>query len=1090
MVSTPIRAQMTPDNTLGAESSVVKSNIIINGVNGDRIEGGARRGGNLFHSFSQFNINDDQRVYFANPSGVENILTRVTGGQVSNIFGTLGTEGSANLFLLNPNGIVFGSNARLDIGGSFVATTANAVRFGGIGNFSATKPEVPPVLTINPDALLFNQISAGAIVNNSVAPSELDPSSSFIARGLRVPDGKSLLLVGGEIQMDGGSLYAFGGRVELGGLAGVGTVELKVDGQNLSLNFPNGVERSDVFLSNGSVVDAIAGDGGSIAINARNLEMRSRSGLYAGIARGIGSDSSQSGNIDIHATVAINLNNISSIINAVQPEAKGHGGNVNIRTSNLLVQGGSQIGAGTFGIGKGGSLIVNAQDIQIIGTGGTTGRGSGLFSFSEQNSTGNAGSLTIKTDSLLVKDVAVVSAATFGAGKGGSLTIDAQNIQLIGISSGLFASSELNSTGDAGSLTIKTDSLLVKDGAQISTGTLGAGKGGFLIIDAQDVQLSGRSGNPQFLSSLTTASSSTGDAGSLTIKTDSLLVKDGAVIFTGTFGAGKGGSLTIDAKDVQLIGTSSNRRFASGLLTSSVSTGDAGSLTIKTDSLLINNGAEVSASTFGAGKGGSLTIDAQNIQLIDGDISATSQRNSTGDAGSLTIKTDSLLAKDGAQVSTGTFGAGKGGSLTIDAKNVQLIGTSTDGKFGSGLYASTIPNSTGDAGDLILKTESLLLLDGAQVLTATFGAGKGGSLTIDASNIVEVVGTSFNDILSSAIATSTNSSGDAGNVNLNARRLIVRDGGSLAAETSQTSTGSSGNLVINVKDAVEVTGISNTNERLSSLSVRSRGQGQAGNLTVNSPRISVKDRGEINAESFTADGGNITLNTDLLLLRRGGTVSATAGINQGKGNGGNITINANNGFIVAVAEENSDISANAFEGRGGNINIITNGIYGLQYRPSLTQLSDINVSSQFGINGTVQINTPDIDPSGNLVELPVNLVDATQRVSTGCNRGGRQRKNSFTATGRGGLPPSPIEPLTEDSVLAQWVIPLSYVGTTEAVNRTSLEASGTATTHLSTQIVEASNWVIDRNGDIVLVAGAPGTVLYNSTSLNASCSVF
>ncbi|MBR8833348.1 MAG: hypothetical protein DSM106950_04715 [Stigonema ocellatum SAG 48.90 = DSM 106950] len=68
-------AQITPDNTLGVEASRLTPNVLINGANADRIDGGAQRGINLFHSFSQFNINDGQRVYFGNPSGVENILT-------------------------------------------------------------------------------------------------------------------------------------------------------------------------------------------------------------------------------------------------------------------------------------------------------------------------------------------------------------------------------------------------------------------------------------------------------------------------------------------------------------------------------------------------------------------------------------------------------------------------------------------------------------------------------------------------------------------------------------------------------------------------------------------------------------------------------------------------------------------------------------------------------------------------------------------------------------------------------------------------------------------------------------------------------
>ncbi|MEM6402823.1 MAG: filamentous hemagglutinin N-terminal domain-containing protein, partial [Cyanobacteria bacterium P01_D01_bin.116] len=118
-------AQIIPDNTLGAESSRVLPNGAI-----DKIDGGALRDKNLFHSFTEFNINNGQRVYFNNPSGIENILTRVTGGNASNILGTLGVDGAANLFLINPNGIVFGENARLDLGGSFVGTTANGLQFG------------------------------------------------------------------------------------------------------------------------------------------------------------------------------------------------------------------------------------------------------------------------------------------------------------------------------------------------------------------------------------------------------------------------------------------------------------------------------------------------------------------------------------------------------------------------------------------------------------------------------------------------------------------------------------------------------------------------------------------------------------------------------------------------------------------------------------------------------------------------------------------------------------------------------------------------------------------------------------------------
>jgi filamentous hemagglutinin family protein len=128
---------------------VVVPNVNINGINSDRIDGGAIRGSNLFHSFQEFNIDNGSGAYFSNPESISNILSRVTGNNLSNILGTLGVLGNANLFLINPNGIVFGPNARLDVGGSFFASTADSILFENGVEFAASNPEAPPLLTIN-----------------------------------------------------------------------------------------------------------------------------------------------------------------------------------------------------------------------------------------------------------------------------------------------------------------------------------------------------------------------------------------------------------------------------------------------------------------------------------------------------------------------------------------------------------------------------------------------------------------------------------------------------------------------------------------------------------------------------------------------------------------------------------------------------------------------------------------------------------------------------------------------------------------------------------------------------------------------------
>ncbi|MHC5746732.1 MAG: two-partner secretion domain-containing protein [Nostoc sp.] len=463
-------AQITPDNTLPDNSSVTREGNIFN------ITEGTQAGNNLFHSFGEFSVPPGSTASFNNAVDIKNIISRVTGGLASNIDGLIRTSGTANLFLINPNGIIFGRGARLDIGGSFVVTTANAIGFGNRGFFSATNPESSSsLLTVDPSALLFNQIKTASafIQHNSV--------------GLRVPNGNSLLLVGSDINMDGGGLFALGGRVELGGLSSAGTVGLNGDGSNLSLSFPDGVEKSDIALSNNALVYVVAGNDGSIAVNARNLEMTGESELFAGIENRLNFNNAKAGNIDVNATGAINLDNRSSIRNLVLPEANGQGGDVNISTHTLQVEGGAELGAATFGRGKGGNLTINAKDIQLIS--------SSLFASAQSNSTGDAGNLTIKTNTLLVRDGAQVSVGTFSEGKGGNFTLDAKDVQLIGISadgyfpSGLSTSAGLTSTGDAGDLMINTNNLLVQDGAGVSVQSRGTGTAGNMTVNARSIRL-------------------------------------------------------------------------------------------------------------------------------------------------------------------------------------------------------------------------------------------------------------------------------------------------------------------------------------------------------------------------------------------------------------------------------------------------------------------------------------------------------------------------------------------------------------------------------------------------------------------------
>jgi filamentous hemagglutinin family protein len=1110
--SPPAIAQLTltpdtnPDRSLGSTIQPLSPQI-------DLITGGTRpqNGPNLFHSFQDFNISAGRGVYFDNPAGVQTILSRVTGTELSQILGTLGVLGSANLFLINPNGIIFGRNASLDLrGGSFYGSTANGIRFGELGDFSASQPQPPtPLLVIKPSAFFFTaRERQGEIINQSRTTQTVLGTPSF---GLQVADGQTLLLLGGKVTVDNGELNAWGGRIEIGAVAGTGVVGL--DGRDRLL-FPSQMPRADVVFTNQALIDTTLDNGGNIAVSANQIQVLGGSFLRTGIESSFGTATSQAGDLTLDATGLIQVGQSSGVGNRVGVNSLGKGGNLVIRAQSLEIFDGAQLVADTQGRGDVGNIVIEVSDrLSLKGTSSNGQFASGIINRVAQGAQGNGGNLQISTGNLEVLNGGQISASTRGIGNAGNIVITASDRVSFngGSSNGRFPSaafSDVQSTaqGNGGTVQITANVLEVTNGAQLTANTAGRGNAGNVVVRVRDRALfdtgvafsnvqpgaRGNGGTVQITAkildvlntSLSANTSSIGNAGRVEISVGDratfqnsfvsskvnpsgqgqggdvqitathINVLDGAQVFATTEGKGNAGNLIIQAHGQVL--------FNNGRALSRVdpgATGNGGDLRIMAHALEVINGSQLIASTGGIGNAGNVVIQVSDHTIFN-QASAFSgvETSAQGNGGNLQITTHTLDLLNGAQLIAATQGQGTAGNILVQATQaITIRGTNPSTGLPSGLFTST--TGTGNAGTITLTTPAFRLTDGAILEARTLTAGNSGDIFLQANTIDLLRGGQINAL--------TQGPGNAGGVILVANERISLTG---TDPTFSIRAQQFPNLETFLTPNSGIFVRSQTSSQISSQTPLPT-LGGAGNITLTTPNLKL-NQGIINAESATGDGGNITLNVqELLLLRNGSRISATAGTAQQGGNGGNIRITSTKGFIVGVKSENSDITANAFTGKGGNVNITAQGIYGLQFRPQLTSLSDITASSTFGVNGVVTIDILGIDPSRGLVVLPTNLTDPTQQIGQTCGPI-NQQNNSFVITGRGGIPLSPEEPLEGRTISPGWIqLP------EETKHPSAIEGQNTSQKSQQQEIVEATGWLQDANGKIHLIAEIPHGIL-------------
>lgn len=838
-----------------------------------------------------------------------------------------------------------------------------------------------------------------------------------------------------------------------------------------------------------------AGNAGQLTVNTRQLRVREGAQIGAGtFGSGNGGKLTvTAADIQVSGQGAIGR---SGLFTSTNPGASGNAGALDITTDSLLVSDRALLAAGTDGAGRGGDFAIRANQVSVqtgaqilantnrSGTGGNltvqattavqvSGKDSTISTRSGVNATGRAGTLAIQTNALTIRAGAQVDSATFGPGAGGAVVITADTVETGGtsgdgqVASGLFAgtNSTLPNGGAGGSLSINARQVVVREGSGISVATEGAGAGGNLAIAADTLVVEG---------GIVAATRGTGAAGNVTLTPRSstaltLQFQNDGQIAASTSSQGAGGSIAIAAPQAVTITGDGE------ILAGTRSSGRGGSVNLATQQLTVQNGAKISASTGGLGAGGNIDVVAPDSVVVS-NAEFASETSGLGDAGNVAIATGQFTLQAGGAVTTSTRGPGRGGNIGVDAaRGIDLVGAgstllATTGLGNAASQGSAAPGQTGQAGTIRLKTAGQLSIQqGAEVSVSSGQLGGGaGDVAIAAGSATLGQG--------GRVSSNTAGAGAAGNliVQIADQLNLSGQGTGLFASTTPGSSGNGGSIRVEA-GRVQI-------ENKAAIAVDSQGSGTGGSISIQTNRLELNRQGSITAETASSQGGNIALEvSELILLRRNSLISATAGNAQAGGDGGNITIRTP--FIIGVLGENSDITANAFSGRGGNITITTNAIFGLLFQPRLTPFSDITASSQFGLNGTVTLNTLNVDPNRGLVALPANLVDPANQIAASCApRRLGQRTSEFVVVPGVGIPEGPGEmttggdralvPLTDLMVSPQTAVP-QFPGAAD---------SGPAPT-----LVEAQGWMQTADGTVVLVSRAPEQAEYAIWRPTVSC---
>ena len=1024
-LSGKIQAQITADNSLGT--------IVSNNANSYRISGGSISGSNLFHSFTQFSINTGERAIFNAPTGtaptnVQNIISRVTGNNISSIDGLIdsSTMPSANFFLVNPSGIVFGANASLNVGGSFTATTANYLEFSD-GNKFFAQSTAGEILSSAP-------ISAFGFTDANVGKIEINGSQ------LSVGTGEVLSLVGGDISISNGAVVeAKQGRINVNSIRSTGLSSINND-QTIStdgfstlgsINLDNStldvshrrsttggkiwLRSGTLLLDNAGIMKADSngsGDVGGIDVNVRGASQILNGSYIQSNADGAGTG----GLIRFDAdTLLINggdqLTGIYS--QASKNNTGGSAGRVDVRINNQLeLLNGGRISSSVFSVGDSGSVVVQAGSVLINKM--NSSQNTGIFSQVASNSTGgNAGSVEVLVNGHLeIINGGSISSSTFGPGRAGTVVVQADSLSMDHMTAqdstgtGILSEAKQGSTGNANLVDVRVNNQLnIFNGADISSSTSGEGNAGIVKVQA----------------------------GALTI--DDMT----STRTTGIFSEAGSSSINGSAGNVEVAVNGYLKMTNGGLISSSTFTnGNAGTVDIFVGGQFdMYNQSNISSSTYGAGNAGSVLVQANSLLLhgMEGSaktgISSEAKKGSTGNADFVKIVVkDQLNIYSGGNINSSTNGTGNAGIVEIEASALSI--NQMNSSVSTGIFSETnsIANA-GDAGNLNIKVANHLeLLHGGAISSTTFTNGnagivdiEAGSLTIDALNTGKLTGI-FTDTTENSghagdlriivrnqlalhnggkISSSTLSTGDAGHVGILTGSLDITNGSTIASDSTSSSTlGGPGNIDIYASGDVVIdnaaidlssqTGMRSSlgtkptiNLRAKNLILRNNAQITAqagsdlpaGDIQIETTEtIQLYNRSKVTTSANLGNGGAIVMNTRDYLYLNQSQIKTSVSTTEGAARGGDISIDP-----IFIILNDSQILAETFNGEGGNITMVADF-----FMESGNSLISAASHGNLGVDGIIDLQSLNVESATGVDKLPVNLLDATQWAAQACTK--------------------------------------------------------------------------------------------------------